>query len=180
MTTVEQDIAYATKIFKDHEIRRRTEDKALLQRSNDGAYWTEIVRGERGTLIIHGDGPDLMFRNWHTAPLETLAAWVAEGGFPYLSTKVACGTGLIYDGDLAKVHLREHLLEEPDSEAKELLGLDLWGGHQEHEMIAELSDIFPDSWEWKLGYRPSWNLIAAQAACKKLIELWKCDALPEV
>ena len=180
--TVEQDIEQAKATYATHVIVDRGPDRWRIRKA-DGCsnFWTEIIIGAAGTVIVHGDGPDLILRSWKNSESgRNLLRWVASSNLDYLAGSVACGKDRVYDAELARQYAREladQYIEDygsTDATAKKLLDLvenpsTPWDDGV--EIRVRLWDIDAELELEGLGLRPSWDLISAQAACARLTEL---------
>lgn len=188
-SAVQADVDRATETYAQHQLGRclQGEGRWLLKRPNDGAFWAEIIHGEAGTILVHGDGPDIALRSWQwKANGIYLVRWIAQSNLGYLSEKVCMGKREFWDEDLARAGLADYIREcasnYEDEKIPEAFG-DLLADMPDNEtdLLRRLHDAEPDGW-WEggsFGVRPSWDLIGARAACRRLIELLDAEASAE-
>ena len=175
----ESEVAEADKVYATHQIEKPGEGRVFLKRPDEGAFWTELIHGGAGTLIIHGDGPDIVFRSWRwKETMENLIYWVGHSDVGYMSSKVVMGKVHRFELSEAKRELREYG-EELDEEQVDLKAAIVefleedWRHHdgddpfhaQVHEALSEhdstIYEIFP------LGRLVDSNFLLAQAACRR-------------
>jgi len=178
---LDRDILRGQQAYARHQIASARPFDApsrwLLRRPEDNAYWTEIVILEAGTIVIHGDSPDIAFRWWRTMPPAKLVRSVAMSNFDYLRQKIVMGDGYVYDTLSAESDVHQ-LLVDAEKDEEEELAQELrdfiesppdWANEQEiHEGLVSIK---PDLWEFPFGRGPSTNLVFARAACRRLMEL---------
>ncbi len=177
MSTVEDDIKRADTTYAKHEIKSRGEGRWLLQNPEWTDMWTEILHCEAGTIIVHGDGPDIAFRSYvWNAEGHYLVRWAGRGGTDYIGSKVCMGEAESWDRDLALEELREYVgecIDDGETPGQGLVSL-LMEDFPEHPHDLARAMYEANAYDhdgWIPGTRPSWTLIAAQAACRRLTAL---------
>ena len=182
---IEEDIKWAHDAYFDHIILKQKEDRIVISRPQNIVFYTEIVMGSFGTLFVHGDGPNIAFCSYRNSyGFTDLIDWAASSSLDYLKSKISMGHGNVYDEDLATKEIESFLgtdyegcFEDKTLESfKDLLEYESHYFENEHTLRSYLYDnSSSDDYEYfyNIGIRPSWNLIAARAACKKAIELLK-------
>ena len=89
-----------------------SEDRALLSRPESGIFKTEFILGWAGTLIIHGDCPDIILRSYSDqSGLEYLIRWAAQGGYDYIGSKAVAGQTKEFSWEEAQHQLSTDLLD---------------------------------------------------------------------
>ena len=181
MSTVEEDIKEATKNYASHVITKRGDGRWSLNRVTGNYFRTEVIHGDDGTVFVHGDGPEIAFRTHkRNAEPYSLIRWVADSSLRESGPKVFLGKSNDWDADLARrqlaAHTEETIIEEglPTKQLEELreLATSPFFPENQHDMGEAMQTAVGSSLDyWVPGIRWSWNLIAARAACKKLIAL---------
>ncbi len=117
-----------------------------------------------------------------------LTRWVANGGLDYIGSKVIAGERKTYDEEVAREDVIDHLkngVEEGSYEHASLTEMveDFMDWHSQYHVVERLIEADGDNYELGgvIGWSPSWNLIAARAACRCLVaHLDQNEALAEV
>lgn len=163
--------------YAHHIVVRLEDHRILLKRPGHSEYWTEFVAGSMGTLLIHGDGPDIVFRLWHREhTIESMIRWVARQTSPsYLASKILLGIKEEYDPVLAKQELREYIedLDADDDSKGSLQDIfdeeSYWWPEEQHDLQKALLEVDPDLWEMHFGWKPPEALESLQAACRRCL-----------
>jgi len=164
----------ATDAYAKHVIRRVLPAGYYICRPHKDGGWdcrfaTEIQFLGFGRILIHGDGPDLLFgRSSYSG--ERLIPWLACSELDYLASKVVAGTAWTWDSDVARgwlageiVDAESELRESQDEEfgvdekhqtiyAKRRDGLieirDRLDDIDEHKLHEELYELSDGDCEW--------------------------------
>lgn len=111
----------ATDAFRQHVIRKRSEDRVLLQRPDTGIFWLDIILLGNG-LYVGGDIKPVVFGGGQDAiGIEQRVSWMNRSSADdhYFIEKACIGTGresiMVYDADAA-VEDVENLIRELDAE----------------------------------------------------------------
>lgn len=166
-----------TNLYQNHQIIRRSPDRIYFADPKDCNLWAEIVAGARGTLIFHGDGPDLILRSYRDSyTLEDLVRWVASNNVGYLATKVVAGEARVYSAEQARKDIEARIQElREDEEEARAKALESWLDDTDFEfevpMRLSLQASFDDAWEWNIGTVISEELIFLRNACIRCAEL---------
>lgn len=160
--------------YRSHEILEQDPGKSiLLQRPGCSNYWAEILFGRAGSLIITGDGPDIVLRRWSNYSHETMISWCATSGLDYLASKVMTRNGRIWSFDYAVGELEGYARDyEGESLGKSALKMlerieKGYVGEEESEFHEEWHDVCRNWYEGRLGARPSMELIRAREICRR-------------
>lgn len=160
-----------TEPFEKHQIARRSPDRIYFAEPGTSNLETEFILGARGTLIVHGDGPDFILRTYRDANgLEDLIRWAAGSPMDYLASKVVAGTARVYSSEQAQKDIRQMIQEwQADGEEEYANKLEAWSEDADFEFEAvmrlSLSETFVDSWEWSVGIVPSEDFRWLKQAC---------------
>ena len=188
MSTTEQDIEQAKDVYSTHVIVDHGPGRWLMKRADGcGNFWTEVIVGEAGTVIVHGDGPNMVFRSWgRRTYAHRLIGWVGNSNLGYIAEKIVCGEWSVYDEDQARQDVCDSLENYAEGseirrELVDLLTKDFYHSStwaNDAALHGRLFEIDCNG-EWNVGHRPAWNLIAACAACSRLAELLDEQRLDE-
>lgn len=183
-------------VYENHQIVEESEKRVLMMRIDDEgeprfAFWIEFILGRSGTLMLHGDGPDMMYRWYSNNDMRTYVEFVARGGC-YPASKVCSGTTEIFSEEEFENDLREYLdgrvqgegispdredelFEDVMSEGR----LGEYSGvyskvHAQCAAVEVLSKVDPDVFEvvggWGVSQSP--EIMLCEAAARRLITLW--------
>ena len=195
MYELDRDIELSKNSFTGHKIASEDESRATIRNPDNSNYWTEIIQGQAGLLVIAGDGPDIALRTYRSgSTIEGLVRWCAGSNLDYLATKVAIGTARKHCPDAMAHDLREYCVDQrdalgelpyeecDDAAAQYAAGIE---GVEELELVADgcydltegecwrrITDVCSDLGEYKFGQRYTSDLIAGREACRRLVELW--------
>lgn len=176
------------KTYAQHEIRSESGNSwTLYHRSLNGVwrgtYWTQIIVGHSGSVIITGDGPDLIVRNWGVSETPEQALAVLErfagSGPDYIAKKVVIGERYEIDVDKAREEISEYVAEynasRDEAIPSRLIDLDdLTTVHDAHDVERVREEIYGETGECEIpefGRVISYNLLSAQAAARRLVAI---------
>lgn len=168
-------IAEVARFYKNHEIVSSDDGRVLLQAPGTRVGWAELLLGNCGSLICHGDEFFLAFRIPGSSFLDLVGELALDP--VRVATRIVAGRPHVYLGECAREDVR-YAAEDYEEGETEWLSLQsvinyqyLWGDDQEDEVRQELMRIDSDSWEWSIGRRPSPELLRAQAVALRFIEV---------
>ena len=173
------------KTYAQHEIRFESSNSwTLYHRKPDGEwcghYWTQIMIGHRGSIIVTGDGPDLIVRQWCDSEAHALSAlqWLAGSSPNYMAEKVKAGERYSVDVDAANREITEFVKEHnADLDGDDPAWIYLCGLTRVEE-AADVQRVYEEIYEItgdfeipEFGRVISPNLLSAQAAARRLVAL---------
>lgn len=181
---LDEEVKWADKLYQKHTLGLPEIDRATL---TSDKYWTEIVQGAKGTLIIHGSGPNIVFRAGKQKTFKELVRWAGNFEFKDISdnSEIVMGTAYRFDPKAAQYDLKEYISSFakdswPDANVPKMLEMFCedknwhWTHQDEDLMYTTLLQIDSGSHQaFPLGHVPNTNFISAQAACRRLSELLK-------
>ena len=117
MTITTDREKFADQAFAKSTILEHTERTLLLGREGSSTMITEFILGRWGTLVIHGDGPDMMLCG--RSPfgcVEAAIRWVASAwkhkDYRYIASKVIAGERREFSVEAARAELAAQLEED--------------------------------------------------------------------
>ena len=107
----------ADRAFSTMSILSESPTSLLLGRSDDSNMITEFILGQWGTLVIHGDGPDLIVCSRSSFPsVRHAIRWVARNWlskqYAYVTEKTVAGETHTFSVDEAKAQLTARLMDD--------------------------------------------------------------------
>ena len=203
MYDIEQEIQRAAASFAEHQIVTSSEDRAYICSPTTSNYWTELISGRAGLLVIAGDGPNIaLHTRRRDASLESLVRWCAGSNLDYLATKVSIGTAKVHDPEVMRQDLlawcaeqRAELEELPHEECDDAAAIFAAGmeGVEEIQSVADdchdlsegecwrrIVDVHTDLGEHSFGQRYTSDLVAAWEACRRLVAIWDRPATDKI
>ncbi len=162
-------------IFNKSTVLKLSERAMLLTRPQSSVFRTEFLCGQMGTLVVHGDGPDLLMRTYRAkSTLESKIRFLAENGYDYIASKVVIGETHTFNLDVFHHDIAEDInyyIENDDAEHAALLHNILDRTECKWTLQQAMWDEYPDC-EWpSYGEVPSTNLVMAKMAARRALEL---------
>lgn len=119
---------HADETFSRHEIYMTGPCRIYIRRPDEGDMWTEIVLGAMGTLIVHGDGPDIAFRSWNrSTSFYHFMHWAGHSQPEYVRSKVCMGKATVFCEETARSSFVEAITERFRDLARDIFGEDAEG-----------------------------------------------------
>jgi hypothetical protein len=143
-----------------------------LSRPGTGAFFARIVAAE--SLMITGDGPDLIFRGGPPGCLEKVR-WCADASLDSLTRKLVAGPhsevglGLVWDEEVALEDLDDYLSGEHDPQLATVRNE--WRGGSYHDWQTLMHEHVNDAFEYRFGISVSVDVALAREACRRLVYL---------
>jgi hypothetical protein len=149
-----------------------------LHRPKSNVFATEFLRGQLGSLLIHGDGPDLLIRTYRDTPLLSKISLLATSNYDYITEKVVIGNAEEFSLDVFRQEIEDDIerhTKDEDVSTELVSSLKKLRLKTECEMSFRNAvwDYYPDPSDCpNYGTVPSNNLIMAKMAAKRVLELY--------